>query len=262
MKAMESQPSRVNYQRLYDEHAHYAARRVDNSFEHQNILLEVRDFKVPHLATLLPQNLKIHSLLEIGCGTGELIAQFPLEKSAIRTGCDISPENIITARRRYPAVNFHAGDFRELIPDNFDVIILSDILEHVEDDTAFLRDASLLGKCILVNLPLECNWLNNRRNYGPNDVSGHLRRYTLAEGLALFERASLRLTRWQQVWIHELPVEKKRRILRQKMLGQAYSGNVITQWAKAATDKFATAVPPFGRRLHSSTLFAAAESAS
>lgn len=259
MEAQESPPLEINYQRLYDEHAHYTARRMDDSFEHRHIVLEVSEFKVPHLAALLPRHRKLHSVLEIGCGTGELVAHFPLAKPATRTGCDISPANIATARRRYPNANFHAGDFHELIPSKFDAVILSDVLEHVDDDIGFLRDASSLGACVLVNLPLECNWLNNRRNYGPHDVSGHLRRYTLQDGLALFARAGLRVTRWHQVWIHELPVENKRRTLRREMLGQPYSGNVAIQWAKAATDKVAISVPAFGRRLHASTLFAAAE---
>lgn len=249
----------INYQALYDGHAQYAAQRVDGSFEQRQILLEVLDFKIPHLVAQLSPGRRIHSVLKIGSATGELVAHFPLASPATRTGCDISAENVAAARRRFPGTDFHHGDFRALAPRRFDAVILSDVLEHVEDDVGFLRDAARLGETVLVNLPLECNWLNDRRPYGPQDVSGHLRRYKLAQGLGIFARAGLRVTRWQQVWIHELPVEAKRRSLRRELLGQAYSGSPVIQATKAAVDMAARAVPAFGRRLHASTLFAAAE---
>ncbi|TCP18010.1 class I SAM-dependent methyltransferase [Simplicispira metamorpha] len=249
----------INYQALYDGHAQYAKRRLDGSFEQRQILLEVLDFKIPHLLAQLPPGWQAHSVLEIGCATGELVAHFPLAAPVTRTGSDISAENVAAARRRFPGTDFHHGDFRELAPRRFDAVILSDVLEHVEDDVGFLRDAAHLGTTVLVNLPLECNWLNDRRRYGPQDGSGHLRRYTLAQGLDLFARAGLHVTSWQRVWIHELPVEAKRRALRHELLGQAYSGNPIVQATKTAVDMAARAVPAFGRRLHASTLFAAAE---
>lgn len=47
------------------------------------------------------------------------------------------------------------------------MVIVSDVIEHVPDDAGFLRSAAGLGQIVLVNLPLEDNWLNDRRNYGP-----------------------------------------------------------------------------------------------
>ena len=137
-------------------------------------------------------------------------------------------------------------------------MILSDVLEHVSDDTAFLAEAARLAPRLLINLPLEDNWLNRGRVYGPDDVSGHLRAYSLAQGHRLIERAGLRLARWHQVWVHETPLEAQRRQLRIRHHGQAYGGAWPARLAKRALFGAAAAVRPFGRRLLASNLFALA----
>ena len=175
-----------------------------------------------------------------------------------RVGLDISAANIAAARARFPQVEFHCGDFRGAGLAGFDAVIMSDVLEHVPDDVGFLRDAAQLGELVLVNLPLEDNWLNDRRAYGPDDVSGHLRRYALADGLALFERAGLEVIAQSQVWVHETPTEAARRALRRQRLGAAYSGSGPARLAKQLMFATASAVPAIGHRLFASNLFAAA----
>ena len=246
----------VDYAALYDEHPEYVARRARGSIEQAQVDLEVRLFKLPGLLNVVPDAMRpLTRVLEIGCATGELIAAFP---AAQRIGLDISPANIAAARARFPEVEFHAGDFRdESAHGGCDAVVMSDVLEHVPDDVAFLRDAARLGRIVLVNLPLEDNWLNDRRAYGPHDVSGHLRRYALADGLALFERAGLEVLKHHQVWVHETPTEAARRALRRERLGAAYSGALPVRLAKQLVFAAAGAVPAVGRRLFASNLFAA-----
>ncbi|MBC8056644.1 MAG: methyltransferase domain-containing protein, partial [Rhizobiales bacterium] len=207
-------PGPVDFSALYDDHPDYVARRQGGSFEQAQIDIEVRLFKLPNLLRLLPAERPPASVLEIGCATGELIAALPVAAGGRRLGIDISAENIAAARARFPAVDFRCGDFRALRHEHFDAVVMSDVLEHVPDDAGFLRDAARLGGLVLVNLPLEDNWLNRNRRYGPDDVSGHLRRYSLADGLALVERAGLAVVAHAQVWIHETPAESARRALR------------------------------------------------
>jgi SAM-dependent methyltransferase len=250
--------SGVDYSALYDEHPEYVARRAAGSLEQAQVDLEVRLFKLPGLMGVLPPAQRLRRVLEIGCATGELIAAVPVEKGGQRVGLDISAANVTAAQARFPAVEFHCGDFRGAGLQGFDAVILSDVLEHVPDDAGFLRDAAQLGETVLVNLPLEDNWLNDRRAYGLNDASGHLRRYSLADGLALFQRAGLDLLAHSQVWVHETPTEAERRELRRKRLGAAYSGALPVRLAKQLAFATATAVPALGRRLFASNLFAAA----
>jgi SAM-dependent methyltransferase len=249
----------VDFAALYDAHPDYVARRHESSYERERVELEVRHFKLPHLASLL-RGQRLSSVVEIGCATGELIAAFPVaEAGGRRLGVDISPRNIAAARERFPHVEFQAGDFRHLTLPAFDAVLLSDVLEHVSDDAAFLADAAALAPRVLVNLPLECNWLNRGRAYGPADVSGHLRRYTLAQGLDLLARAGLQPVTWSQVWIHEMPAEGLRRALRARHFGHAYAGGPLGRRVRQAVFDGATAVRPLGRALFASNLFVLAQ---
>jgi SAM-dependent methyltransferase len=251
-------PAGVDFSALYDEHPEYVARRASGSFEQAQIDIEVRLFKLPQLMQVLTPGRDLGSVLEIGCATGELIAAVPVRRGGRKLGMDISAANVAAAQARFPAVEFRCGDFRECGHETFDAVIMSDVLEHVPDDEAFLRDAAALGDTVLVNLPLEDNWLNRNRAYGPDDVSGHLRRYSLADGLALFERAGLEVTAFAQAWVHETPTEPARRALRRERFGAEYSGAWPHRLVKHAVFATATAVPAIGRRVFASNLFAAA----
>ena len=249
----------VDFAALYDAHPDYVARRDATSYERQLVDLEVQHFKLPHLVALL-RGQPLASVVEVGCATGELIAAFPLaDPCGRRLGLDISPRNIAAARARFDHVEFQAGDFRQLTLPRFDAVLLSDVLEHVSDDAAFLADAAKLAPRVLVNLPLEDNWLNRDRAYGPADVSGHLRRYTLAQGLDLVARAGLQPTDWSRVWIHETPAESLRRALRARHFGHAYAGGPVGRRVRQAVFALATAVRPVGRALFASNLFVLAQ---
>ncbi|MES3013362.1 MAG: class I SAM-dependent methyltransferase [Pseudomonadota bacterium] len=250
--------SSVDFSALYDAHPEYVARRQGGSFEQAQIDIEVRLFKLPNLMALLPPGTLPGSILEIGCATGELIAALPVRAGGRKVGMDISAENIAAARARFAEVEFRCGDFRGAPVEHFDAIVMSDVLEHVPDDAGFLRDAAQLGELVLVNLPLEDNWLNRNRRYGPDDVSGHLRKYSLAEGLALVARAGLEVVSYRQVWVHETATEAARRALRRERLGAAFAGAWPARTLRQAVFVTATALRPLGRRLFASNLFVAA----
>ena len=248
----------VDFAALYDQHGEYTARRVAGSFEQAQVLLEATGFKIPQLLRVLPQGQVLNSVLEIGCATGELISNFPVAPGGQRVGCDISPANVQAAVARYPSVQFFAGDFAAMPMSQFDAVVLSDVLEHVDDDAGFLRSAAQHARYTLVNLPLEDNWLNRNRVYGPYDVSGHLRRYSLQQGLALFPRAGLKVLSHRRVWIHETSVDSERRRLRERHLGQAFTGSLPTRWLKRGVVVTTRIVRPLGQRLFASNLFALA----
>ena len=245
------------YRRLYDDKAEYVARRDHTSFEASIIRLEVDAFKIPNLVATIPHGFEYSSVVEIGCATGELLAAFPAPRVARKVGFDISQQNVACARSRYPGIEFYSSDFHEF-RQSADIVVLSDVLEHVPDACGMLRDAGQLGRLVLVNLPLEDNWLNRARDYGPDDVSGHLRRYSLDEGLALVDAAGLRVHQWRQVWIHETECDQERRRLRRQALGSAFSGGGMAAVVKQCVWSVATLVRPVGRRMFASNLFVSA----
>ncbi|MEO6746596.1 MAG: class I SAM-dependent methyltransferase, partial [Caldimonas sp.] len=228
------------------------------SFAQAQVDLEVSLFKLPNLLRVLPAAQPIGSVLEIGCATGELVAAMPVRPGGRRVGIDISEANVRAAQARFPDVEFRCGDFRELTGLRFDVVVLSDVLEHVPDDVGFLRDAAALADTVLLNLPLEDNWLNRRRRYGPDDVSGHLRRYSLADGEALVERAGLDVLGMARVWVHETAAEPALRRLRRQHTGAAFGGSRPSRLLRQVVHAAAVGLPPFGRHLFASNLFVAA----
>jgi len=75
-------------------------------------------------------------ILDIGCGNGAVARDIAERSGARVVGIDINPENIKIAAEinSHPEVRYLSGDIWKEIPDgNFDVILLSNVLEHLED---------------------------------------------------------------------------------------------------------------------------------
>ncbi|MEZ7195668.1 class I SAM-dependent DNA methyltransferase [Pseudodesulfovibrio karagichevae] len=60
---------------------------------------------------LLPENA---SILDVGCGTGEPIARYFIEKEYDLTGVDYAQSMITLVGRRFPEQRWHQADMREL----------------------------------------------------------------------------------------------------------------------------------------------------
>jgi SAM-dependent methyltransferase len=71
------------------------------------------------------------SVLEVGCGTGDLLASL---KTRDRAGIDYSSGMIEIARKKYPDIDFFCMEAEELTFDKpFDYIILSNTIGYLED---------------------------------------------------------------------------------------------------------------------------------
>ncbi|MGA7105485.1 MAG: bifunctional class I SAM-dependent methyltransferase/glycosyltransferase family 2 protein [Candidatus Deferrimicrobiaceae bacterium] len=71
------------------------------------------------------------SVLEVGCGTGDLLHALAPKRGV---GIDISPKTLELARSRYPDLTFIEGDAEDLpISETFDYVILSDLVGYLED---------------------------------------------------------------------------------------------------------------------------------
>ncbi len=116
------------------------------------------------------------TVVDIGCGTGANIAALAGEYSCL--GIDTSEEAISFARSRFPGVRFIQGVAPADLPEGgatADLFLLMDVLEHVEDDFAFLSEllaAAAPGAHLVLTVPADPSlWTEH-------DVSfGHFRRY-------------------------------------------------------------------------------------
>lgn len=98
--------------------------------------------------------LQYRSVLDVGCGQGS-----PLEEIARRrpdvelAGVDFSPRAVELARLRMPNATFSVLDLTtEALDKKHDLIICTDVLEHIPDDRAALRNMrEMCGRWCLVS---------------------------------------------------------------------------------------------------------------
>lgn len=100
------------------------------------------------------------SILEVGCGTGELVS-IPLGKMGFPViGIDIHEPSIQKGREKIieneiPNVTLKALSLDDLLPSapQFDVVICSEVLEHLVDPTSMLKLFALVtkssGRCLI-----------------------------------------------------------------------------------------------------------------
>jgi SAM-dependent methyltransferase len=120
-------------------------------------------------------------VLDYGCGTGLNLVHLAGIGTAF--GVDAATEAIAFCRRRGLDNVIHARSLAEMdtsvvLGDEFDVVTMLDVLEHIPDEVATLRRIRGLlkpGGLLVVTVPA-FDWLWS----GEDIVSEHLRRYTLA----------------------------------------------------------------------------------
>ena len=81
-------------------------------------------------------------VLDLGCGNGELAADLATLAGARVTGVDWSSAAVHAARERYaaPGLEFVEADVRSYVPpEPADIVVLSNVLEHIDDRVGLLR---------------------------------------------------------------------------------------------------------------------------
>jgi SAM-dependent methyltransferase len=159
-------------------------------------------------------------VLDVGCGNGALSKDIAESATATVLAVDLQKKNIETAREHYahPRVTYLQGDaLQELPRHKFDVVVLSNVLEHLPDRVAFLRRllAETNAARLLLRVPLfERDWrVPLKRELGLEwRLDGtHETEYTLEAFAAEMEQAGLNMVhqevRWGEIWA-ELTVTK------------------------------------------------------
>ncbi len=116
------------------------------------------------------------TVLDVGCGTGANVAAFADRHRAI--GVDPSSEAIRLARERFPEATFLEGTVPGAGDDaagTADLVLLTDVIEHVPDDLLFTSSVLALmkpGAHLLLTVPA------HPELWSVHDVTfGHYRRY-------------------------------------------------------------------------------------
>lgn len=159
-------------------------------------------------------------VLDIGCGNGAVAYDMAEKAGAYVTGIDLSPENIQRAHscHSHPRVRYILGDvLRDLPSEQFDVVIMSNVLEHLEDRVEFLRrvQATIRPKRWLIRVPLfERDWrvpLKQELGLDYRLDPTHYIEYTQESFANETQQAGLEIVhqevRWGEIWAELKPGE-------------------------------------------------------
>lgn len=134
--------------------------------------------------------LRFETVLDVGCGQGSLLAELGEAFPHIRpVGTDFSPASLAFARRRLPQAEFMVMDItRSAVERQFDLVVCTDVLEHVDDDEAAIGNlARMTGSYLLVAT------VQGRMRPHEPEAWGHVRNYAYGELTRKLERAGLRV---------------------------------------------------------------------
>lgn len=94
---------------------------------------------------------------EVGCGTGEILLNLSSAFPEARfRGYEISSHAFQRAKaKETPKVSFAFGDFAAESEGGYDVIVVADVIEHVEDYISFIKNIRTKGRYKLFHIPLD-----------------------------------------------------------------------------------------------------------
>jgi SAM-dependent methyltransferase len=133
------------------------------------------------------------NILEIGCGTGFVLANIRAAYPAARlSGSDIYTEGLGFAQQRVPSATLFQMDATAIpFHEEFDLIGAFDVLEHIGDDAAALKQihqACKPGGGVIFTVPQHPSLWSRMDEY-----AHHKRRYTRAELLEKMRAAGFKV---------------------------------------------------------------------
>lgn len=137
----------------------------------------------------LPQDTRI---LDAGCGSGRNMVE--LARRGNVTGLELSSTSVALARERAAGEVIEGSVLETPFADGqFDLVVSLDVVEHLEDDLAALRELRRVtapGGALLLTVPAY-QWLWS----GHDEINHHHRRYTRRSLQAVAEHAGWRQER-------------------------------------------------------------------
>lgn len=160
-------------------------------------------------------------VMDIGCGIGAVAYDVADRGGAYVVGIDFNADSIAKAKARFthPAVEYRVGDaLQQLDDEQFDVVILSNVLEHLQKRPFFLQNVqrTLNPSRILIRVPLfERDWrvpLKKELGVEWRLDPTHEIEYTLETFATEMDEAQLDVThlevRWGEIWSECRPAQR------------------------------------------------------
>jgi SAM-dependent methyltransferase len=163
-------------------------------------------WKAKYILRILAKNgIRPKTVCDVGCGAGEVLRlmQESLDPETRFWGYEISPQAFQLCQcRANDRLQFKQADITMEKVSQFDLILLMDILEHLENYFDFLRDIQPRSKYKLIHIPLDisvrtvcCNSLPRFRA-----TYGHLHSFTKETALQTLRDAGYEVIDYLYTW--------------------------------------------------------------
>src|ERR1700680_1824514 len=126
---------------------------------------------------LMRNGITPETVCEVGCGAGEVLKQLQekMDVACSFWGYDISPQALeLSKSRANEKLHFKLADIMQEESAFFDLMLILDVIEHVEDYFSFLRDLKSKSEYKIIHLPLDLSVQSLLR---PNGLLGVRRAY-------------------------------------------------------------------------------------
>ncbi len=158
-------------------HEGYEHRREPRYFDATSSTDDWQD-EVYRFAREIADQFNFRSVIDIGCGSGFKLLKYFRDCATI--GIDV-PETCSVLKDRYPNRRWAVADFSALTVPQADLVIVSDVIEHVPDpDALLLYILRLAPRSVILSTP-DRNLLRMGTHNGPPQNPTHLREWSMAE---------------------------------------------------------------------------------
>ena len=117
------------------------------------------------IGALVPEGSRV---LDLGCGSGELLAHLIRTKGCSGYGIEIDDANVQAALRHgIDVIQLNLEEGLALFDDrSFDVVLQLDTLQHLRNTEHMLRETARVGRIGIVSFPNFAHWPNRLRVLG------------------------------------------------------------------------------------------------
>jgi SAM-dependent methyltransferase len=158
----------------------------------------------PYKARWIMQMLARHpdfiptTVCEIGCGAGGILVELQktLPEGSRFTGYEISPQaHAISLQFSSARIRFLLGSAFD-DPERYDLALVMDVIEHVEDCFAFLRQTKVKARIKILHIPLDAHVSAILRGRNAWDDVGHIHIFTIETALKTLEHSGYKIHDW------------------------------------------------------------------
>jgi ubiquinone/menaquinone biosynthesis C-methylase UbiE len=176
----------------------------NSSYLEANPTWHIQDspWKATQILKMFERNsLKPSTVVEIGCGAGEILNQLHQrlpDKSIEFSGYEIAPDAFkLCLQRQKERLHYYQEDLLQT-ENKYDLLLMIDVFEHVDDYIGFLKEAAKKAKYKIYHIPMDMSAYGILTNYpiGARKQVGHLHHFMKDTALATLQYTGHEVIDW------------------------------------------------------------------